>query len=264
MQIRTFDVDRARLSARVHGQGPLAVLLHGYPLDNRMWLDALHGPLATQRTLVALDLRGHGESPWAGDPVHAMELLAGDVAAVIDSLGGPVDVVGLSMGGYVALALWAIAPRAIRSLVLANTRAGADNDAQKAARSAAMDTAVKSGRGAIAAAMLPKLLARDADLLLHARLLSMIEGTPVETIVADLRGLRDRPDRTALLPKISVPTLVVVGDQDAITPVAEATVLANGIPGARLAVLAGAGHMTPMEQPQAFAAAIGGFWQQMH
>jgi pimeloyl-ACP methyl ester carboxylesterase len=128
-----------------------------------------------------------------------------------------------------------------------------------------MRTVVEQGRGAIAAAMLPKLLANRADddphgLLLRARVLSMIEAQPVETIVADLRGLRDRADRTALLPTLQAPTLVVVGEHDAITPPAEAAAMAAAIPGARLVVAPGAGHMTPMEQPAAFAAALAVFW----
>ena len=262
VEIAASPTGRAtRLVAHMTGRGPMALLLHGYPLDHRMWLDTLHGPLAQQRTLVALDQRGHGDSPGSGDAAHPMELLAGDAAAVVDWLGqGPVDVVGLSMGGYVAMALWALAPQRVRSLVLANTRAGADGEAARTGRDAAITTVLTKGRGPIADTMLGKLLAPGADAAIAARVRSMIEGTPVETIVADLRGLRDRPDRVAMLPTITVPTLVEVGADDGITPVGEAQLLANGIRGAELVVVPGAGHLTPMEQPAAFAAAIGAFW----
>jgi pimeloyl-ACP methyl ester carboxylesterase len=250
-----------RLAVHLAGRGPLAVLLHGYPLDHRLWLDSLHGDLAARRTLAAIDLRGHGQSPASGDPSHSMALLAADVAAVVRSLAdGPADLVGLSMGGYVAQALWADHPALVRSLVLTNTRAGADSDAARAGRDAAITTVTTAGRAPIADAMLGKLLAKGADPLLAARVRSMIEGTPVETIVADLRGLRDRPDRTALLPQIAVPTLVVGGDQDPITPRPDAEQLARGIPGATLCMVAAAAHLVPMEQPTAFAAAVGSFW----
>lgn len=266
METRFLSFEHTTLAVHIAGRGPLALLLHGYPLDHRMWLDVLHGPLAAVRTLVALDLRGHGHSPWCGDAAHAMDLFADDVAAVVHTLSdAPVDLVGLSMGGYVAQAVLARHPQLVRSLALVDTRAAGDNETAKAGRDAAVRTVVEQGRAAIAAAMLPKLLApRAADdahgLLLRARLQTMIEAQPVETIVADLRGLRDRPDRTALLGALRVPTLVVVGAHDAITPPAEAMAMAAAIPGGRCVELPGCGHMSPMEDPAAFARELGGFW----
>ncbi|MFN7671647.1 MAG: alpha/beta fold hydrolase [Planctomycetota bacterium] len=252
----------ARLAVHATGKGPLAVLLHGYPLDHRMWDAVRHGELAGRRTLAALDLRGHGDSPAAGDDAHAMERFADDVAAVVAALApdGRADVIGLSMGGYAALAFAARHPQRLRSLALVDTRAAADTAAARAGREAAIATATAHGAAAIADAMLPKLLAPGADPAVAAALRAMIAGTPVATIVADLRGLRDRADRTALLPAIAAPTLVVVGEHDAITPPAEAEAMAAAIPGARLAVVPGAGHLTPMEQPAAFAAALAAFW----
>jgi 3-oxoadipate enol-lactonase len=244
------------------GHGSHALLLHGYPLDHRMWLDLLHGELAQQRTLLAPDQRGHGRSPGSGDPVHTMELLADDAAAVIKShADGPIDVVGLSMGGYVALALQALHPQLVRSLVLADTRAGADGDAARAARESSIAAVLAEGHPAIVAAMLSKLVLPTADAAVRGLVRTMIEGTPTATIVADLRGLKARPDRTSLLASIAVPTLVVVGEQDPITPPSEAKLLQQGIAGARLATIPEAAHMPPMEQPLAFAAAVGAFWR---
>lgn len=266
MDTRSVWFENTRLAVHTAGKGPIAVLLHGYPLDHRMWLDTMHGPLAEQRTLVAIDLRGHGQSPWCGDPVHTMDLLADDVAVVVRTLTDePVDVMGLSMGGYVAQAVWARHAQLVRSLCLVDTKAPGDDDAGKAGRDAAMRTVLEKGRAAIAAGMAEKLFAKRAaddphGMLLRARLQSMIEGTPVETILADLRGLRDRPDRSAMLGSVTVPTLVVVGSEDVLTPVAEAQRIANAVPGARLVVVPGCGHLTPMEDPAAFAAAVGAFW----
>jgi len=266
MDARFVSFENTTLAVHVAGKGPIAVLIHGYPLDHRMWLDTMHGPLAERRTLVAIDLRGHGRSPWSGDTVHSMDLLADDVATVVRTLTDEaVDVCGLSMGGYVTQALWARHAPLVRSLALVDTKAKGDDDAGKAGRDASMKTVVEKGRAAIAAAMAPKLLAKRGDddphgLLLRARVTSMIEGTAVETIVADLRGLRDRPDRTPMLATITVPTLVVVGEHDALTPPDEAQRVANAIPGARCVVVPGCGHLTPMEDPAAFARELSAFW----
>jgi len=253
----------ARLAVRATGAGPLTVLLHGYPLDHRMWDAVRDGQLADHRTLAAIDLRGHGSSPSAGDDAHAMERFADDVAAVVDALApdGRADVVGLSMGGYAALAFAERHPQRLRSLALVDTRAAADAPAARANREAAIAMATTQGASAIADAMLPKLLAPGADPAVAKALRAMIADTPVATIVADLRGLRDRADRTALLPAIAAPALVVVGEHDAITPVAEAEAMACALPCARLVVVPGAGHMTPMEQPAAFAEALAAFWR---
>lgn len=267
MQTRFVELLDTMLAVHVAGQGPLAVLVHGYPLDRRMWFDLMRGPLAEHRTFAAVDLRGHGESPWCGDAVHTMERFADDVAAVIQRFGDePVDVVGLSMGGYVAQALWARHPALVRSLALVSTRAKGDDEAGRAGRDAAIRTLVEQGRAAISAAMPGKLLAPRAGTdahgqLLRARLQTMIEALPAETIVADLRGLRDRPDRTSMLPTITVPALVLVGEHDAIASPAEAAAMAAAIPGARCVVVPGCGHLTPMEDPAAFARELGAFWK---
>lgn len=264
---RTIDVPAAdshkaaTLVAHTAGRGPLVLLLHGYPLDHRMWLDVLRSPLAERRTLVALDQRGHGHSPAPGDASHTMERLAADAAAVLDAFGvADADVVGLSMGGYVALAVAAAFPQRVRSLVLANTRAGADGDAARAGRDAAIRTVLEQGRAAIAQAMLPKLLAKDADAVLTARVRTMIEATPIETVVADLRGLRDRPDRTTLLPRLTMPLLAIAGELDPITPPAELQAIAAGVPGGRCVVVPAAAHLVPMEQPAAFLRELTAFW----
>jgi pimeloyl-ACP methyl ester carboxylesterase len=268
METRFISFERARIAVHVAGRGPLAVLVHGYPLDHRMWLDAMQSPLAELRTLVAIDLRGHGQSPWCGDTTHGMDLFADDVATVVHTLTDePVDVVGLSMGGYVAQAFWAAHRGLVRSLALVDTRAATDDDAGRAGRDAAMQTVVTRGRAALAAGMLDRLLAKPRDnardLMLRARVQTMAESLPVETIVADLRGLRDRPDRTSMLGTITVPTLVVVGSDDVISTPAESEQIAKAISGARLAVVPGCGHLVPMEDPAAFAQQLGAFWRSL-
>ncbi len=252
----------ARITAHLSGEGPLAVLLHGFPLDHRMWLDVLQGPLRRMRTLCAIDLRGHGHSPWSGDAAHTMERMADDVAHVIGALGHEqADVCGLSMGGYVAMALHARHLGCVRSLVLTNTRAAADTPAQAAARDDAIRSVATQGRGAIVEAMLPKLLPEGADLQHMDRIRTMIEATPAETVIADLRGLQQRPDRRPELSGIHAPTLVVAGDRDVLTPLAETREWSAQIPGADLAVIEGTGHMSPLEDQPAWSRAVSGFWR---
>jgi pimeloyl-ACP methyl ester carboxylesterase len=197
-----------------------------------------------------------------------MDLFADDVATVVHTLTDePVDVVGLSMGGYVAQAFWAAHRGLVRSLALVDTRAATDDDAGRAGRDAAMQTVVTRGRAALVAGMLDRLLAKPRDnardLMLRARVQTMAESLPVETIVADLRGLRDRPDRTSMLGTITVPTLVVVGSDDVISTPAESEQIAKAISGARLAVVPGCGHLVPMEDPAAFAHQLGAFWRSL-
>lgn len=256
---RQIQVGNARIAVHCAGSGPLLLLVHGYPLDHRMWFEVLHGPLPQRRTVCAVDLRGHGDSPWAGDEEHGMDLFAGDIAAVIDELGGRADVVALSMGGYAALALWANHPRTVRSLALVDTRANADSEEGRNLREAAMQSVIAHGRRWLTDQMLPKLVAGKASSTVRGRLQTMIEATAVETILADLQGMRQRPDRRSMLPSITVPTLVAVGEQDVLTPPSEAKAMADAIPGARLVIVPGAGHMLPMEAPAELGQALADF-----
>ncbi len=257
------DVNRHTLHYAERGEGPLAVLIHGYPLDHTMWLDQLEA-LSDIRRVIAVDLRGFGKStPSDTDPV-SIDDHAADVGALIAALGATeADIVGLSMGGYVALALWARSPEIFTSLVLANTRAGADSEEGKAGREAQAESTVSQGRGDLATGLQAALLAPDRDLIAAARLRTMIEGTRVETIVAALRAMAARPDRTDLLTKITVPTLVVSGEQDGLFPPEIGVSMADAIPGSRHEVIAGAGHMPPIETPDAFSATLRTFWDSL-
>jgi len=266
---RYVDVGTARIAVRLAGETargianrPLALLVHGYPLSSHMWLAALNSPLAEQRTLCAIDLRGHGRSPWALDEMHTMELFADDLAMVARTLSDdPVDIVALSMGGYAALAMCERHPAAIRSLALVDTKATADTDAAKEGRRAMAIGVLEHGRPWLRAQMLPKLLADAASPSVRAQLTSMIERTPVETILADLAGMAQRPDRTEVLGSVSCPVLAVVGALDALTPIRDAEAICRAAKArGSLAVIDGAGHMAPMEKPAEFADAILAFW----
>jgi 3-oxoadipate enol-lactonase len=251
-----IDVGDTSIHLRDEGAGTPVLLIHGFPLDNRLWLDQVRRLRSSRRCLVP-DLRGFGRSDPVSEPVLAMEALAADMAAVVEIAdAGPVDVVGLSMGGYVALAMWEATPSLFRSLTLADTKAAADGEEAREARDETIRRLVTDGRAALAADMASGLLGEAPSPDAVARLRTMIEATPYETMVAALRGMRDRADRTALLSTITVPTLVVGGAEDRLMPEADMRALGDAIAGARTVIIPGAGHLPPIEQPEAMASAL--------
>lgn len=243
------------------GSGPALLLVHGYPLDGTLWRHQA-GAFPGWRTLVP-DLRGFGRSA-APDVGYRMATYADDLAALLDALRVEEAVLaGLSMGGYVAFEFLRRHRARVRALVLVDTRAQPDTAEGRRAREATMVAAREAGAAGIADRMLPKLLPASAPAALRAEVRAMMAASPVAGIIGALAAMRDRSDSTPLLATLGgVPTLVVVGAEDAITPPADSEAMARAIPGARLAVIEGAGHLTPLEQPEVFnrhlAAFLGG------
>jgi 3-oxoadipate enol-lactonase len=244
----------AELACEVSGTGPSLLLLHAFPLGLVMW-DAQVSALADSHQVVRFDCRGFGGSP-PGDGLLTMERIADDAAGVLDRLGLPSAVVaGVSMGGYAAFAMVRRHPDRIRGLVLADTRAGADSPEAKANRAAQAEKVRRDGAAAIADAVLPKLLGATSHRErpeLVARVRRIIEANPPRGITDALAGLAARADSTPTLREVRVPTLVVVGEEDAITPLADAEALQRGIAGSRLAVIPRAGHLSSLENPDEF------------
>lgn len=261
--MKYVEVRAGTLGYQSAGAGALAIFVHGYPLDHRLWLDQL-GALGDLRHCVAPDLRGSGRSDPVGTRVLAMEHLADDLAELIDALGHTsADIVSLSMGGYAALALWERHPDRVRSLVLMDTRSGADSDAGRAGRRETAERVADEGSGFLVPGLFKALLSPAADLAARVRLRGMIEATPPETIVANLEGMARRPDRTDMLSSITVPTLVMVGEDDGLTPPDVAGHMAELIPQAELVVIPGAGHLPPIETPEAVNDALRSFWEKI-
>lgn len=254
-----------RLFVRQSGVGPVALFIHGFPLDSTMWLDQVEA-LAGTRRCIAPDLRGFGRSEPITGSILTMEQHASDLMGVLDLVSvEQADIVGLSMGGYVALAIAELYPDRVRSLALVDTRAGSDSGEARAGRDLMADRLLNEGRRAIADTLLPSLMGPEADRTARARVRTMIEECRYETIVGALAGMRDRPDRTALLPKITVPTAVIVGADDVVTPPAEAEAMAEMLPQCNLTLIPSAGHMAPIEQPAAVNQALrDGFTRSMH
>lgn len=242
------------------GSGPVALFLHGFPLDHSMW-HAQRAALGDVRTCIAPDLRGFGASAGVTSPILTMEAHARDAVAILDEVGAEqADVVALSMGGYVALTMWALSPERVRTLTLMDTRAEADDELARAKRDDAAQHLLEFGRDRFAGEMLKALVGPQASLYSRGRVRSMIEGTSYETIIAALAGMKVRADRKALLETITVPALVVCGKQDAITPPPYSRRMAEAIPDARLELIDGAGHMSPLERPEPVNRALRSFW----
>jgi pimeloyl-ACP methyl ester carboxylesterase len=227
------------------------MFVHGYPLDRTMWRAQLDGLTGFRR--IAPDLRGMGHSD-APDLGYGMNIYAADLAALLDALGiEQVILCGLSMGGYILFELLRTWSARVRGLVLMDTRAEADSPEARRARDTAASLARERGASAIADSMVPKLLAPDtlADQPgVVDRVRSMITRTPVAGIVGALAAMRDRPGSESLLPTLAgIPTLVMVGESDTLTPPDQARALAQAIPGASLEVIPRAGHLPPLEQP---------------
>ncbi len=249
----------ASVDVREAGSGPCLVLVHGYPLDGAMW-SGVARTLAARFRVLKPDLPGHGESPVAAS--ERIEDHAEFVEALLRDLPPPVGLAGFSMGGYVALALLRRHPVLPRALAFVDTRAEADDEEGRRRRDDAIAVVRSGGVSKIADAMVPKLLceASLANRDLTERLRRIILRQKPETVAADLAVMRDRPDSSDLLTAISAPTLVLVGEQDALTPPALSQKMAAAISGARLVQIPGAGHLTPMEKPGAVAAALGEFF----
>jgi 3-oxoadipate enol-lactonase len=256
-------VNQINLAYDDHGIGQPVLFLHAFPLNKSMWSGELITLLAEERyRLVSLDWRGFGESDIPAG-VATMETLADDVAALMDRLGMQDAVLcGLSMGGYVAFAFLRKYPQRVKGLILADTRPGADTAEARANRENVAQIAETQGTEAIADLQVPKLLAaytRQHHPEVEARVRQMIAAATPQGIAAASRGMALRVDATDLLAGITCPTLVVVGEQDALTPPEVARDYAATIPNAQFAIIPLAGHLSNVEQPEAFLQAVSGF-----
>jgi 3-oxoadipate enol-lactonase len=252
----TTALNGTELHWRDAGRGTRAVvLLHAFPLHAGMWSRQIEALAATHR-VIAPDYRGLGGTAGSPEP-STMALLAGDVRALLAHLRiERAAVVGLSMGGYLSLELWRQAPGLFTGLALCDTKAGADTAEGAAGRETFAKNALAQGLHWVADQMVPKLLKPSPDPAAVGEVRRLVgEGTPVGVAEAQ-RGMALRPDSGPTLATVTCPTLVVVGEEDGLTPPAEAEKLVAGIRGATLARIPGAGHLPNIEQPAAFNEAL--------
>jgi pimeloyl-ACP methyl ester carboxylesterase len=242
------------------GQGRAILFVHGFPLDRWMW----HHQVANLGGFLRLapDLPGLGETPAPPGPI-TVALYARQLASWLDHVGvDSVVLCGLSMGGYVAFECLRQWPERVAGLVLMDTRADADTAEGRDARDRLIADVRARGSIAAADAMMPRLVGKTtlaSGPAWLAELRSRIERTPENGVVGALEAMKTRPDSSALLSAIRVPTLVLVGAEDVITPPPLAEAMAASIPGAALTIVPGAGHLPPLERPEQVTEALATF-----
>jgi 3-oxoadipate enol-lactonase len=241
------------------GKGRPVVLLHGFPMDQSIW-DHQVESLASCYRMITPDMRGIGYS--AANPGKiTIEKWADGLAGMLDTLkiDEPIVLGGLSMGGYVAFQFFKAHRARLAGLIFCDTRAAADAPQAAAGRLETAARLEREGTWFLPESMLPRLLAPatlDGNIEVVERLRRTMLAGDAFSYAAILRGLAERPDFTPLLPKIDCPTLVLVGRHDAISPVAEMATIAQAIRGSRFAVIEDAGHVTPLESPEAVTRAM--------
>jgi len=235
------------------GNGFPVIFLHGFPHHRGLWAPQL-ASLSPLARCIALDLRGFGESSVA--PPYSMDQYADDVAAFMDALRIERAVIcGLSMGGYIAFAMWRRHRSRIHSLVLADTKASADSEEGREKRRAMAQLARERGTAAVADATITGMVGkhtRETSPQIVDVVYRILAKAPVAGVVGALEAMREREDSTATLATIDVLTLIIVGEDDVLTPVSDAEAMHRAIYGSRLHVLARAGHVSNVERASAF------------
>lgn len=250
------------------GAGTPVLFIHGFPHDRSLW-DEQCSALSTHVRCIAPDLRGFGDSSMGQAPTAepiSIDQYADDLAQLLAYLDIKQAVIcGLSMGGYVAMAMWRRHPQMILALILCDTKAGADTDEGRKKRNELIALTEREGSDALAATQITGMLGKTTrekrpDIVVRTE--AMMRRAPVAGIVGALTAMRDRPDNKATLSSVTVPTLVVVGDEDALTPVAEAEgIIAALSPKAKgkLEVVRGSGHASCLERPAAVTHVLADF-----
>lgn len=247
-----YSVGDATLHVHEEGTGIPLLFIHGFPLDHTMWRHQIRA-LASEFRAIAPDLCGFGQSSVTEGTV-TMEQFADDLGALLDEMQVTEKAVicGFSLGGYIAWQFWRKYSKRVRAMVLCDTRAVADTDDASAARLKMAEAVLQKGPAIVAEAMMPKLLAagtsrRSPEIVDEMR--QTILNTPAAGIAAAQRGMAARQNVEAMLPTISAPCLVLVGEHDVISPVDEMRQIASSIPAAKFTIVPDAGHMAPLENP---------------
>ncbi|MEU6177688.1 alpha/beta fold hydrolase [Streptomyces coeruleorubidus] len=234
------------------------VLVHGHPFDRTMWAPQL-ATFSAARRVIAPDLRGYGASPTT-PALRDFSQFARDIEALLDELGVDSFVLaGLSMGGQIAMDGYRLFPGRIRGLVLADTFPAAETPEGVRTRDAMADRLLREGMRGYADEVLERMVAPYAPAEVKAHVHRMMTATSPEGAAAALRARARRPDYAALLTRVTVPALVVVGADDTYTPVSDARAMHAALPDSALHVIEGTAHMPNLERPEEFDRALGEF-----
>jgi pimeloyl-ACP methyl ester carboxylesterase len=247
------------LSVREAGAGEPIILLHAFPLSSAMWMSQREG-LADIARVITPDLRGFGGTPLGHDE-PSLDESADDVARLLDTLGlDRVVLGGLSMGGYVSMAFLRRHGDRVKALILADTKAGADPESGAAGRRAMADTLDGDPESTVLVdEVLPKLVGPttvERRPLVFGRVRGLVQQAPATAAAWVQRAMAARPDSFDTLRAVDVPTLVVVGEEDVLSPPDDAVAMAEAVPDSRLVRIPAAGHLTAVETPEEFNAAV--------
>jgi 3-oxoadipate enol-lactonase len=241
------------------GDGHAVLLIHAFPLNHTMWQPQT-AHLSPRFRIIAPDVRGFGESlpptPWT------MMQMCEDLKEFVDILDlESYAVVGISMGGYIALPFTFWFPDKVRQLVLADTRARGDNEAEKQARTEMMATLVREGIQVLPKIMLPRLLRPDPSAAAVEFVTSIVLENDASAAVYALMAMRDRPDSSMALERINCPTLVIAGEHDVITRIEECRTIAETLPEGIFVQIPRAGHLSNIDNATAFNQALDEFFE---
>jgi 3-oxoadipate enol-lactonase len=243
------------------GAGRPLVLLHAFPLASDLWRPQLEQPPDGWRVL-APDLLGFGGSAGVA---ATLDDIAGDVVGWLDQMQiDKAAIGGESMGGYVTFALYRQAPDRFTAMILANTKATADTPEGRAARDQMAELVRTKGPSAVADQMIPKLLgetSRRSRSDLPPLLRALIEANTADGLAGAIQAMKNRPDSTDLLPQIACPALVIAGEEDAVIPLSESDAMSRLLPRSQLTRLPRSGHLSSLETPAEFSAALASFLQ---
>lgn len=246
-----LTIDSLTVHYEDQGKGDPVILLHGFPLDGRVW-QSQAALLSDAYRVVRIDLPGFGQSSLGGD--FTIASLADSVKNVADSLNLHKFVLGgLSMGGYVAFAYVRKYAADLAGLILADTRAVADTPQGKVARDQMAQLSLTQGARAIADQMEAKMMCPQTIQgrpAIYRAIRQIMESCPPQTIAQACIAMRDRPDSSHLLTQLDCPTLIVCGSEDVLTGPELSRNMQQAIRSSHLEIIPGAGHMSPMEQPE--------------
>jgi pimeloyl-ACP methyl ester carboxylesterase len=249
------------------GEGRPVVLLHAFPLNASMWAPQRESIASPSWRVLCLDQRGFGGSVLPAGDEPSLDLVADDIASMLDAkrIDEPVVLGGLSMGGYAAMAFLRRYRDRVAALVLADTKASADPPAVAANRERIATEVLAAGSSAqLADELLPTLLgatSRARRPLVVGRVKALVESAPPAAVAWAQRAMAARPDSFADLRTVGVPTLILVGAEDELSPLADAKAMADATPGSTFVEIAAAGHLSAIEAPDDFNAALLGFLQ---
>ena len=244
------------------GSGTPVLLVHGFPLNVRMWRPQIDA-LGERWRLIAPDLKGAGDSEGPDDDAaYTMDSYADELKGLLDELGiDKVVLVGLSMGGYVAFAFLRKYPDAVGGLVLADTRAEADPPEGVEKRSKQQEQVRSEGTAGLVEALTGALLS-DYTKQNRPDVVTAVKDAMdnhARSFTGELEAMKARPDSTDDLTKIDVPALIIVGEDDGVTPPDASRKMHEHISGSRLVVVPNAGHLSNLESPDEFNGALADF-----